>query len=264
MEYRTISQDSILKIITKKDKLFGGDYCIDTYQNCEFGCKYCDSSIDKVIYVKLDADKILEKKLRNIKKGVIIVGSVNDPYQKSEEKHEITKKVLKIIKKYEFSCHILTKSNLILRDIDLLKDMDCLVTISLISLNETITQIFEKNVMSTKYRLKTVEKLVNNGIKTGVALIPLIPTIIDTELDKIVKISEKYKAQHFLHKFLELKGDQKELFLKIISTNYPLLLSKFKELYKDRYQLEWTIVDKYNQKISNLCNRYNISEKIYF
>ena len=81
MDYKLINCDSLLKKITRKDNLFNGKYCIDPYQNCEFGCLYCDSSYDKTIFVKENADDILNNELKKVKKGLIIIGSVHDPYQ---------------------------------------------------------------------------------------------------------------------------------------------------------------------------------------
>ena len=136
MQYKQIKVDSILNRITSKDNLFLGDYTIDPYQNCEFGCSYCDSSFDKTIYIKTNASEILNEELKNNKNGRIIVGSVHDPYQNIEKELKITRELLEIIKENGFSCHILTKSDLILRDLDIISNIkDCLVTISIISLN---------------------------------------------------------------------------------------------------------------------------------
>ena len=81
----------MLNKITTKDMLFGGNYTLDPYQNCEFSCKYCDSSYDEKIYIKTNAIELLEKELKKIKKGTIIIGSVHDPYQKAEKKSRILK-----------------------------------------------------------------------------------------------------------------------------------------------------------------------------
>ena len=262
MKFREITCDSLLKRITKKDILFNGDYCIDPYQNCEFGCMYCDSSFDKTVYVKTNADKILEKELKQLKKGVIIVGSVHDPYQKAEEKYEITKNLLKIIKKYNFPCHILTKSTLILRDINLLSSMQCMVTISLVSTNDGVANIFEKNVPSPLKRLQVVKKLTENKIKTGVALMPLLPHIVDPELDDIVKEVVNCNGQYFLHNYLELKGDQKIAFREIIKKYYPDLLSKYEELYKNNLKPDKKYTLDIDNRIYKYCKKYNIPKKI--
>src|SRR4030042_5238597 len=114
MEYKNIQCSTLLNKITKKDKLFKGEYTLDPYQNCEFGCIYCDSTYDKTIYIKTNAIQQLEKEIKTIQKDTIIIGSVSDAYQKVEEKHKTTRNLLEIIKQNNFPCHILTKSNLVL------------------------------------------------------------------------------------------------------------------------------------------------------
>ena len=157
MLYKQIKIDFLLNKITNKDKLFAGNYTIDPYQNCEFGCLYCDSSFDKTIFIKTNAVEILKKELETVKKGTIIVGSVHDPYQRAEEELKITRDLLKTIKKHDFSCHVLTKSDLVIRDVDILSKIDnCMVTISTISLKDSISKIFEKNPK------KTLDKTVIN------------------------------------------------------------------------------------------------------
>ena len=262
MEYISISCDSLLKRITAKDTLFSGDYCIDPYQNCEFGCLYCDSAFDKTIYVKTNAAKILERELEKTEKGVIIVGSVHDPYQKAEEEYEITKNLLKIIKKFQFPCHILTKSTLVLRDIDLLLSMQCMITVSITSLDEHVSQIFEKNIPLPKERLKLVQTLSEYGINTGVALIPVLPYIVEHELDDIVKAASGWNAQYLLHKHLELKGDQKLLFKDIIREHYTNLLSKYNKLYRNDLKPDKKYISDLNDRIRDCCKKYNISDKI--
>jgi DNA repair photolyase len=262
MKYRSVTCNSLIKRITTIDTLFNGMYCVDPYQNCEFGCLYCDSSFDKDIYVKMNASKILKNELEQLRKGVILIGSVHDPYQKIEKKCEITKNLLKTIKKYEFPCHILTKSNLILRDINLLSEMKCAVTISLTSLDKNITHIFEENAPSPKERLKTVKKFVEHGIKTGLALMPILPFIVEPELENVIKTSNNSNAQYLLHEYLELKGDQKGKFIGIIQKHFQHLLSKYDILYKDNFKPDEKYVERVDKKIHRLCKNYNIPEKI--
>ena len=100
MQYKQIQVDTVINKITNKDKLFKGDYTVDPYQNCEYGCRYCDSSFDKTIYIKNNALEIFEKEITQMQNGTIIIGSVHDPYQKTEEKHKLTRQILKIIKKH--------------------------------------------------------------------------------------------------------------------------------------------------------------------
>ena len=248
MNYKPIQCSFLLNRITTKDKLFNGNYTLDPYQNCGFGCRYCDSTYDETIYIKTNAVQLLKKELETTEKGTIIVGSVVDPYQKAEESYNITRNLLEIIKHYDFPCHILTKSNLVLRDIDLLEKMsDFKVTISITTLDQTISDIFEKNVPSPFERLETIEKLSESGIKTGLAIIPIIPFIVEDELEGIVKSAKKHKAHYILHKHLELKGDQKDIFMEIIKKIYPHLVEKYKKLYKDSYKPDENYISKINK-----------------
>jgi len=263
MQYKQIKTDFSLNKITHKDQLFAGDYTIDPYQNCEFGCLYCDSSSDKTIFVKSNILEILEKELEKTEKGTIIVGSVNDPYQRAEEKFNLARGILEIIEKHGFPCHILTKSDLVSRDIDVLSRIDnCMVTISLMSLKDSVSNIFEKNVPSPKIRLQTIEKLTSNGIMAGLAILPIFPYIVENELEDIFKSARAHNVQYLLHKHLELKGDQKTCFIDILRGLYPNLVLKYEELYKDSYMPKKDYILKINEIIYNLAKENNIKNRV--
>jgi len=259
MQYKQIKVDSLITKIKAKDTLFGGDYTIDPYQNCEFGCLYCDSSYDKTIYVKINAPDILKEELYNLDKGRIIVGSVHDPYQKVEENFMLTRDILSIIQKSGFSCHILTKSDLILRDIDIIKKINNpYVTMSITSLNDSINNSLEKNVLNPKIRLQTINTLSNHGIKTGLAIIPIIPYIVEPELEKIIKLAKDYNAQYVLHKHLELKGDQKQCFLKVLAKINPNFVEKYQKMYKDSFKPDKKYILKIDKIVNEICTKYKI------
>ena len=263
MNYKPIKVDFLINKITTKDKLFGGDYTIDPYQNCEFGCVYCDSSVEKTIYIKKNAPEIFKKELNNIKKGTIIVGSVHDPYQRIEKKELITRKILYIIKKYNFSCHILTKSDLVLRDADIISKIDkSRVTISISSLKKSYSNFFEKNVPSPNTRLETIFKLKKFGINSGIAIIPIFPYITEDELENIIKNAKKHNANYLLYKYLELKGDQKNYFFKKIEKFKPNLIKKYKNLYKNNYSPDKNYQKEFKINIEKLCKKYKIKNKI--
>ena len=263
MDYKQINIDFLINKITNKDELFSGDYTIDPYQNCEFGCLYCDSSYDSKIKIKTNSAEVLEKELATVKKGRIIVWSVHDAYQKAEKKYQITRNLLGIIKKNGFSCHILTKSDLVLRDTDILSKIDnCMVTLSLISLNEEISNLFEKNVPSSKIRLETIKKLNDNGIKAGLAIIPVLPYIVENEFETIIKSSKEQNAQYLLHKHLELKGDQKTYYLEILRNNFSDLVEKYEKMYKDSYKPNYEYITKINDSINKLCRINHLKNKI--
>jgi DNA repair photolyase len=262
MEYKLINCDSVVKKITRKDALFHGNYCLDPYQNCEFGCLYCDSSFEKIIYAKGNVVDVLKREIAQIDHGWIIIGSVNDPYQNAEKTYQLTKSILETLAQYTFPCHILTKSPLILRDIDLLLQLQCMVTVSFTSLDDRVLRVFEPGAPSPKDRLKAVEKLRDNGIHTGVAMIPMIPYIIEDEIEKIVQAANDVHAQYLLHKHLELKGDQEVLFKNMLETHYPHLLPKYDVLYKDDFNPRKQYVQELNKMLELYCNKYKIPDKI--
>ncbi len=246
----------------KKDSLFYGDYCIDPYQNCEFGCQYCDSSFENIIYIKKNIIDVLKKELTSMEPGRIIIGSVHDPYQNAEKDYEITKLVLETIKDHHFSCHIITKSPLVLRDIDLITHLDCIVTISLLSLNPQVVQVFEPAVPSPSERIRTLQILRKHHIKAGIAFIPLLPYISDSELDSLFEAAQSVDAQYLLHKFLELKGDQKQHYRQLIKIHYPGLLQRYDALYEHSIKPDKTYMTEVNDALSKYHKKYDIPDKI--
>ncbi len=263
MQYKQIKVNTLINKITKKDTLFAGIYTIDPYQNCEYGCLYCDSSIDKTIYIKTNAIELLRKELIHLNQGTIIVGSVHDPYQKVEEQTKITRALLKIIEESNFACHILTKSDLVLRDIEILsKIKKCRVTLSLTSVNNYTSKIFEINVPLPKTRLQTIKRLSEAGIKAGLAQIPILPYVTDEEINEIIKSAKNYKASYFLYKHLELKGDQKLCYFNVLKNYYPTLIEKYQKLYNNSYLPDIRYVFRIKNNINKLCNIYGLENKI--
>ena len=262
MDYKFINCGAILKKITKKDTLFHGDYCLDPYQNCEFNCQYCDSSLEKTIYIKKNINEILKNELGSIPKGRVIIGSVHDPYQPAEKKYLLTQSVLTVLRDFDFPCHILTKSPLVLRDINLISALNCYVTLSISSLDENVVRIFEPHVPSPSDRLQTIHKLRTQNIPSGMALIPIFPYIVEPELETIVKNVHRNNAQYLLHKHLELKGEQKQHFLEIVQTQYPRLLAEYKRLYLHSISPDTTYVQNLNNTLLQYCKQFNISAVI--
>lgn len=262
MDYKLINCDSIIKKITKTDELFHGSYCVDPYQNCAFGCHYCDSSFEKTIYVKKNIKEILEKELETITKGRIIIGSVNDPYQNIEKEFKLTSLILQTLQDHNFSCHVLTKSPLVLRDIPLLSTLDCLITISITSLNDQVLRIFEPEVPAPSARLQTVQNLRSHGLKAGVALIPILPYIVESEIESIIKAAHSVNAQYLLHKHLELKGDLERHFRNLLTVHYPHLLAKYDALYENDFNPQENYIQEINAILETNCKKFNISDKI--
>ncbi|MFO8078449.1 MAG: radical SAM protein [Thermoplasmatota archaeon] len=264
MNYKCIQQNSLIKTITRDDTLFHGDYTIDPYQHCEFGCSYCDSTFDHTIYITKNASELLKKELPHHKKGRIIIGSVHDPYQTIEKKYEITRSLLQILQKKQIPIHILTKSTLILRDLDIFKKMNnLLITFSILSNDEHIWHLFEGKTPSPLSRLETMRQLTSHA-KTGVAMIPIIPGITDTKnhIETLIKKAKKHRAKYFIHTYLELKGYQKTAFFNLIQQYYPHLQTTYNSLYTNAIRPSEQYTKSVNELIKKLCLQYQLPNKI--
>ncbi len=167
---------------------------MNLYRGCTHGCIYCDSRSKcyemkhdfEDIEVKSDAPAMLESELqRKRKKGMIGTGAMCDPYLPLEKQLRYTRSCLELIDRYGFGISVLTKSDLILRDLDLLKKINehtkCVVQMTLTTYDEALCKIIEPNVCTTRRRFEVLKILHENGIPTVVWMTPLLPFINDTE-----------------------------------------------------------------------------------
>ena len=166
---------------------------MNIYRGCTHGCIYCDSRSTcygmahdfEDIEVKQNAPELLEMALRSKRKKCMIgTGAMCDPYMHCEEELKLTRKCLEIIDRYGFGATIHTKSNRVLRDLDLLKSINkeskCVVQMTLTTYDEQLCKKIEPNVSTTKERVETLKILRDNGIPTIVWLSPILPMINDT------------------------------------------------------------------------------------
>ena len=165
----------------------GGHYGMNIYRGCTHGCIYCDSRSRcyqfthpfEDIEVKQNAPKLLEKALKSKRKKCMIgTGAMSDPYMHCEENLRLTRKCLEIILENDFGVAIQTKSDRILRDIDLLSKINrsakCVVQMTLTTYDDDLCRILEPNVCITKRRIEVLEEMRNNGIPTIVWLTPIL------------------------------------------------------------------------------------------
>jgi DNA repair photolyase len=191
-------KETTVKSILSKTGIPGADYCINPYTGCSHGCKYCYASFMKrftnhtepwgsFVDVKINAPNILKKQLMKSKQGNVIVSSVTDPYQPLESRYSLTRKCIEILLQHQFPVDILTKSPLVLRDIDIIKQFkDIEVGITITTNDEGIRRTFEPKAPSTEARIDTLKKLYNSGIRTYAFIGPLLPMNPEILCEKIV------------------------------------------------------------------------------
>ena len=217
------------------------DQSINPYRGCEHGCIYCyarpshafgglSSGIDfeTKIFAKYDAPELLSRELA--KKSYvckpIAMGANTDPYQPVERRLRLTRRILEILHKHNHPMGIVTKSNLVMRDIDLLADMAkrglARVSVSITTFDRTLARKLEPRAPTPERRLEAVEKLVQAGIPTGVMAAPMIPALNDHELETILKRAAEAGAVDAGYTLLRLPYDVKDLFEEWLDRHYKL------------------------------------------
>ena len=248
---------------------------MNLFRGCQHGCIYCDSRSRcyqmkhdfEDIEVKENAIELLEKTLSGKrKKCMIATGAMTDPYIPLESALEHTKKALLLIEKHGFGLSIQTKSDRILRDIDLLDSINnkakCVVSITLTTYNDRLCRILEPNVCVTSERIKALHKLKERGIPTVVWLSPLLPFINDTK-ENIQAILNACKAAGvygvvFFGAGLTLREGNREYFYEKLDEYFPGLKEKYVSRYGDTYEILSPDNDRLSEIFHYNCERFGI------
>ncbi len=212
-----IVREIFAKTILTKTAISGFDYCVNPYVGCGHGCRYCYASFMKrftghlepwgeFIDVKVNAPSVLRKQLKRAKQGVVALSTVTDPYQPVEKKYGLTRKCLEALLDAQLSVNLLTRSPLCLRDIDLFKRFKRIeIGLSITTHDEGIKKIFEPHSPSIRSRVKALETLRQEKIRTYAFIGPLLPldpkplaAMLDGLIDEVLidrmNYSNKVKA----------------------------------------------------------------------
>ena len=231
-----------------------GYYGMNIYRGCSHGCIYCDSRSKcyqfmhpfEDIEVKRNAPALLEAELRSKRKQCMIgTGSMSDPYMHCEEKLRLTRSCLEISLKYGFGAAIQTKSDRILRDIDLIEEINrktkCVVQMTLTTYDDKLCQIVEPNVCNTKRRIEVLSEMQKRGIPTVVWLTPILPFLNDTE-DNIMSILNACVQTGVngiicFNMGLTLRDGDREYYYAALDRHFPGLKSVYIQRFGDSYEL---------------------------
>ena len=261
-----IKKEIQVKDYLTKSNLPASDYVINPYIGCTHGCKYCYASFMKrftghkeewgtFIDIKRCDKKINTKKLEN---KSVFLSSVTDCYNQFEEKYKITRRILKELINVNCNLNISTKSKLILRDIDLLKQMKNLtVSMSINTLDENFKNDMD-NASPIKERLNTLRELHDNGIYTVLFMSPIFPYI--TKFKEIIEISKEYIDEYWFEN-LNLRGAYKTKILLYIQEKYPKLINEYNDIYIKGNKKYWNDLSK---EIKDYCEINNVKYINYF
>ncbi len=229
------------KVVNKvKSPDIGAGYSMNPYQGCEHGCIYCYArntheyygfsaglDFERKIIIKHDMAEVLEKQLRkpNWEVAPIMLSGNTDCYQPVERKMKITRRVLEVLLKYKHPVGLITKNSLILRDMDLLKELAKLqlavVSVSITGLNEDLRQKMEPRTASYKKRLQVVEQLSKAGIPVNVMIAPIIPSLNSHEIPEVMKAIADAGASSAGFTIVRLNGQIGNIFTDWIHKNFP-------------------------------------------
>ncbi|MDO4331456.1 MAG: radical SAM protein [Eubacteriales bacterium] len=227
---------------------------MNLYRGCTHGCIYCDSRSKcygfthdfEDIEVKQNAPELLERALRSKRKKCMIgTGAMCDPYMHCEETLGLTRKCLELIDAYGFGLAIQTKSDRILRDLDLLKSINqkakCVVQMTLTTYDENLCRILEPGVCTTKRRFEVLQIMKENNIPTVVWLSPILPFINDTKenIEGILQYCIEAKVWGIIcfGMGVTLREGDREYYYAALDRHFPGLRSRYQKKYGYRYEI---------------------------
>ena len=255
-----------------------GRYGMNIYRGCSHGCIYCDSRSTcyqfthpfEDIEVKQNAPELLEQALKSKRqKGMIGTGSMSDPYMHCEEKLGLTRRCLEVIYRYGFGAAVQTKSDRILRDIDLLDEINrrakCVVQITLTTWDSELCRIIEPNVCNTQRRVEVLEEMRKRGIPTIVWLTPILPFINDTA-ENITAILEacaavKVKGIICFDMGLTLREGDREYYYAALGRHFPGLKERYIRTYGNAYEVPSPDSARLMDLFRSFCRDHGIMDK---
>ena len=255
-----------------------GRFGMNIYRGCSHGCIYCDSRSRcyqfthafEDIEVKQNAPELLEQALKSKRqKAMIGTGSMSDPYMHCEEELELTRKCLEIICRHGFGAAIQTKSDRILRDIDLLEEINrrakCVVQITLTTWDKRLCGILEPNVCNTQRRVEVLDEMRKRRIPTIVWLTPILPFINDTEenIKAILEACAQVKVKGIIcfDMGLTLREGDREYYYAALDREFPGLKEKYIRTYGNAYELSSLNSRQLTDLFRSFCRNHGILYK---
>ncbi len=283
MNFREIQAKTLLGTTARPDPWFGIKYTMNLYRGCTHRCIYCDSrslcygieDFDGEVLVKANAIELLRKELpRKRARGYISLGSMNDAYMPLEHKLELTRRALEIIAEYRFPVHILTKSDLILRDIDVLATIDeraratspgAVISFTITTADDDLAAKLEPGAPPPSRRLAALQAFAARGLRTGVMLMPVLPFIEDSveNVTEVVTRAQACGAGHVVAFFgMTLRDRSRAYYYAQLDRHFPGLRGRYEQAYGERYEAPSPRTKQLKAVFEQLSARYNLQRLV--
>lgn len=281
VEYFTLPAKSLLnRCVSGRQMPF--TWTINPYRGCEFGCRYCYArythefmemrdgmDFEQKIYVKQHAAGLLSQELRKVKPGEsIALGTATDPYQPAERRYEVTRGILEVFaRRSGFELGIVTKSNLVVRDLELLQSVAranrLSVHVTITTLNVELARILEPRAPRPDLRVDAVRALSEAGLRVGLSCSPVLPGITDSpqDLEALMRTAADAGADYVFANPLFLKPCSAAIFLPFVEKNFPRLAENYRQRYQGRAFLPPAYGKRLGQMIASLREKYKLGRR---
>src|SRR6266536_1880118 len=247
-----VEAKSILNRVPASSRM-GFEWTINVYRGCTHACTYCyalpshtylgfgaGADFERKVVVKVNAPEVLRRELRrrSWEGAHVAMGTNTDPYQRCEGRYRLTRGVLEALRDYANPCSILTKSPLLLRDLDLFTELvspaGFTANLSIGTLDEEVWRRTEPGTPHPRARMHAVKELNRAGVPTGVLVAPILPGISDSpdQLEEVVRAAADAGASHISPIALHLRPGVKEEFMPWLEREYPELVERYRRLYR--------------------------------
>jgi len=275
---KEIQAKTLLARVKGPDDWFGLYYNMNLYRGCQHQCIYCDSrsecyqieDFDHDILVKANAIELLRRELAGKRViGTIGTGSMNDPYMPLEADVRLTGRALKVIAEAGFPVHVITKSDLVLRDIDLLAEIGrksyAAVTFTVTTAEDALSKRLEPGAPASSRRLAALQALSTRGILAGVSMMPVLPFIEDTEqnIRAVVTLVHAAGAKYILPAFgMTLRDRQRRYYYAKLDRLFPGVRPRYEQAFGERYSAPARNARHLGQVFTELCQEFGMATKI--
>ena len=255
-------------------KIPGMDYCLNPYVGCIHGCIYCYATFMKrfrnhpeewgsFVDVKVNFADVLKKETSRKRIGLVAIGTVQDGYQPIEAKYRFTRRSIEILNEHNFPFEILTKSSLVVRDFDLIKNnKSASVEMTITTTDDNIRKIFEPQASSVQARLLALEKLLNNNIETTVFFGPVLPYFSDSseQIRKFFALMQKTGVKRILVDKLNYLESKISRIVRAIRAAYPQTIPYYRNILGDPIDYKTTL----RQRIEEIARDFKLAVEVLF